>query len=138
MKVYLLFLLLLIVNFANGQTKYVCCSKLNLRNNPNVEGVILTTLKLGTEVTPIENAGPDWIKVKVGQTTGFVQSSCISVSAPVVSKKEEATVLICNSSSAYAYHSYECSGINRCKSTISKVSISEATRKEYRPCKICY
>ena len=50
----------------------------------------------------------------------------------------EAQVLICQSRSAYAYHSYECRGLNRCRSEVSRVSVSEARNFGYVPCKICY
>lgn len=53
-------------------------------------------------------------------------------------KKVEAYVLICNSKSAYAYHSYQCRGLSRCRSSISKVKESEARSMGYSPCKICY
>lgn len=49
-----------------------------------------------------------------------------------------ASVLICGSRSAYAYHSSECHGLNRCRSGISRVSISDARAMGYQPCKICY
>lgn len=49
-----------------------------------------------------------------------------------------ATVLVCGSRSAYAYHSYECHGLNRCRSEVSRVSLSEARSMGYVPCKICH
>jgi endonuclease YncB( thermonuclease family) len=49
----------------------------------------------------------------------------------------EKTVLICNSRSSYAYHSYQCRGLSRCTSGISKVTVKEAVNKGYQPCKIC-
>ncbi len=49
-----------------------------------------------------------------------------------------ATVLICGSRSAYAYHSYECHGLARCRSGVSRVSASEAWNMGYIPRKICY
>lgn len=49
-----------------------------------------------------------------------------------------ASVLVCGSRSAYAYHSYECHGLNRCQSGVSRVSVSEARAMGYQPCKICY
>ena len=51
---------------------------------------------------------------------------------------ENAAVLICKSSEAYAYHNYRCSGLARCKHEIVQVSIDEAQRLGYRSCKICY
>lgn len=52
--------------------------------------------------------------------------------------RTEAKVYICNSSSAYAYHSGYCRGLNRCTHSVSRVSISEARNMGYVPCKICY
>lgn len=50
-----------------------------------------------------------------------------------------AYVMICNSSSAYAYYaSANCKGIKRCRHGISKVSVSDAVNNGYRACKICY
>lgn len=48
------------------------------------------------------------------------------------------TVLVCGSRSAYAYHSAECHGLARCRSGVSRVSVSEARNMGYVPCKICY
>lgn len=53
-------------------------------------------------------------------------------------KKVENYVLICNSKSAYAYHAYQCRGLSRCRSSVSKVTESEARAMGYSPCKICY
>jgi len=54
------------------------------------------------------------------------------------SRTPTATVLICESKSAYAYHAYECSGLRRCRHTISKVSLADAKNAGYKPCKICH
>ena len=50
------------------------------------------------------------------------------------------SVWICNSTTAYAYHSSSsCRGLNRCTHGIVKVSASDAVNKMGRvPCKICY
>lgn len=48
------------------------------------------------------------------------------------------SVLICNSKSAYAYHKTYCTGLNRCKAGVSKISKKEASERGYRPCKFCY
>ncbi len=53
-------------------------------------------------------------------------------------KKQETYVLICNSSKAYAYHSYTCRGLNNCKAGTSKITLSEAKAKGYKPCRNCY
>ena len=55
-----------------------------------------------------------------------------------IENKQDTKVLICNSSSAYAYHSYYCSGLKRCKSNVLEVSVSYAKSKNRSACKICY
>ncbi|PKN16506.1 MAG: hypothetical protein CVU66_00720 [Deltaproteobacteria bacterium HGW-Deltaproteobacteria-23] len=89
-------------------------------------------------------------KVEVKDTTVTVKKSEIKSKAKPSSQKikkdttdkkqkqKEVMVLICNSSRAYAYHSHECRGLARCKAGISKVALSEAKRRGYSPCKICY
>jgi endonuclease YncB( thermonuclease family) len=52
--------------------------------------------------------------------------------------RTEAIVLICHGKSAYAYHTHYCSGLSRCRAGVSNVTKSEAERRGYRPCKICY
>jgi len=52
--------------------------------------------------------------------------------------KKEAMVLICLSKSSYAYHSYRCSGLSRCKAGTSSVTVTEAKNRGYRACKLCY
>ncbi len=49
------------------------------------------------------------------------------------------SVYICNSTTAYAYHSTsDCKGLNNCTHGVIKVSLSDATNKYgRRPCKIC-
>lgn len=48
------------------------------------------------------------------------------------------SVLICNSSSSYAFHKFKCSGLSRCKSEIIKISTIEAKNKSRRACGICW
>lgn len=52
--------------------------------------------------------------------------------------KKEGTVLICISSSAYAFHSHVCSGLKRCTHEVKEVTRAIAVDKGYVPCKICY
>ena len=52
--------------------------------------------------------------------------------------KKEATVLICNSKSSYAYHKYRCRGLNNCKSGVLTVTLSKAKEMGRTPCKNCY
>ena len=54
------------------------------------------------------------------------------------SSSDETTVLICNSQNAYAYHSHKCSGLQRCKSEIVNIKVSEAKKRGKSACKICY
>lgn len=47
-------------------------------------------------------------------------------------------VLICNSKSSYAYHSYQCRGLQRCTHDIIKITRQEAINRGRNACKICY
>jgi len=47
-------------------------------------------------------------------------------------------VAICESRSAYAYHSGMCRGLARCTHGVSKVTVVQARNSGYAPCKICY
>ena len=48
-------------------------------------------------------------------------------------------VWICTGRSAYSYHSnQDCSGLNRCKASIQKVTIEKAKSMKRTPCNICY
>ncbi len=49
-----------------------------------------------------------------------------------------AYVSICESRSAYAYHSGMCRGLARCTHGVNKMSIPQARNAGYMPCKICY
>lgn len=57
---------------------------------------------------------------------------------PYVKQIPVSSVYICRSKSAYAYHTHVCGGLSRCRAQISQVSVSEAVRLGYVPCKICY
>lgn len=48
------------------------------------------------------------------------------------------SVLICESSTAYAYHKSYCSGLSRCKATVAKIPKSQAEDMGRRACKMCY
>jgi hypothetical protein len=62
-----------------------------------------------------------------------------AISATVVpGNAKESTVLICNSPNAYAYHSHKCSGLQRCKSNVLSIKLSEAKKAGRSACKICY
>lgn len=47
-------------------------------------------------------------------------------------------VAICQSRSAYAYHSGMCRGLARCTHGVSRVTVAQARNSGYVPCKICY
>ncbi|WP_460945733.1 hypothetical protein [Spirosoma daeguense] len=49
-----------------------------------------------------------------------------------------AYVSVCESRSAYAYHSGMCRGLARCTHGVSQVSVAQARTSGYVPCKICY
>lgn len=71
---------------------------------------------------------------------GFpVTNSFSSRLATARHQKIETYVYICDSRTAYAYHSSEnCSGLNRCSHKILKITLDEAINKYHRkPCKIC-
>ena len=48
------------------------------------------------------------------------------------------SVYICQSKSAYAYHSYQCRGLARCTHGIVKIAKAQAIKLGYKACKICY
>ena len=48
------------------------------------------------------------------------------------------SVYICQSRSAYAYHSHICRGLARCTHGIVKLTKAQAIKIGYKPCKICY
>lgn len=117
----------------------------NLRNSPIIEeGNIISKLNYGTEVNVIENEQSEWVKIEVNGLSGYISVkylvSCTYTSNQSSETKSRNTVnvLICNSSSAYAYHSYECRGLSRCRSDISRVTKNEAQSMGRTPCKICY
>lgn len=51
---------------------------------------------------------------------------------------QTAKVLICNSSSSYAYHSYTCSGLKRCTHSVLSITKADAVSRGRTACKICY
>lgn len=81
-------------------------------------------------------------KAKQESTKGTIKKVQSKKTADSIEKKlpiqQEETVLVCNSSKAYAYHKYQCRGLSRCRSSISRITLSEAKRRGYKPCKNCY
>ncbi len=124
---------------AQSSTKFVNAPTLNLRESANTNSQVVQKLTKGQEVEVIEFVG-DWALVSIEGITGYVATKYLSDSqaTSTAKNKNESKVLICNSQSAYAYHSHECHGLNRCKASISSVSESQARSSGYRPCKICY
>lgn len=52
--------------------------------------------------------------------------------------QNDSKVLICISSSAKAYHSYKCTGLNKCTHSIGEVTVKEAKELGRTPCGYCY
>jgi uncharacterized protein YgiM (DUF1202 family) len=132
----LLLLLFALGSFAQ-QSMYVSASKLNMRSDSSLSATIITKLSKGSEVTLLEKGGA-WAKVQYGSSFGYVAFTYLSATKPYIPTKAENYVLICNSENSYAYHSHYCHGLNRCKASVSKVTISQAKAKGYRACGICY
>lgn len=47
-------------------------------------------------------------------------------------------VLVCTSPNAYAFHSHYCRGLKRCTYDTVTMSRSQAVKRGYQACKICY
>lgn len=119
---------------------YVTAGKLNLRSSPEIsESNIIKSLQYGDEVEVIEHRG-DWVSVKHQYQEGYVSSKYLSSTKQDLSLEspKENHVLICNSSTAYAYHSHRCSGLSNCTHSISEILKSEASSLGRSPCKTCY
>lgn len=50
----------------------------------------------------------------------------------------EGNVIICLSPKAYAYHNSYCKGLTKCSYATKTIPESEAIKKGYKPCKLCY
>jgi uncharacterized protein YgiM (DUF1202 family) len=140
-----LLLLLILFSFSLlsfAQTKYINKDFVNLRSDTLItDSNILARLRLGTEVFVISSLG-QWSQVEVDGTQGYVSSALLSDEQRTVSRQQvvrhEESVLICDSNSAYAYHNHNCSGLNRCRHDVVRISIAEARKLGRTPCKICY
>ncbi len=55
-----------------------------------------------------------------------------------VSATNQQYVLVCESSSSYAYHTHYCSGLGRCTHNVVKVTQEQAQKMGKKPCKFCY
>ena len=61
------------------------------------------------------------------------------VASPVSSGCQETYVYICTGETAYSYHNNpNCRGLNRCSSSIKKVTLEYAKSIKRTPCGICY
>lgn len=73
-----------------------------------------------------------------GVVLGLHAAPLPAFNAIFVHKPTKTVVYICRSEHAYAYHKYTCRGLSNCRAEVSRVSVYEAARMGYRPCKICY
>ena len=61
------------------------------------------------------------------------------LTSALLSVKNTATVFICDSEGAVAYHSrIKCRGLQHCKSDILEVKPEVAFKRNLRACKLCY
>lgn len=119
---------------------YVTAGKLNMRSAPEVSGDnIVKSLQYGDAVEVLQNVA-DWAKVRHQYQEGFVSTKYLASTKPDLSLRspKESHVLICNSNSAYAYHSHRCSGLAKCTHSISEIRLSEASSLGRSACKLCY
>ena len=66
-------------------------------------------------------------------TVGLILGSFVALQT-----SEQESVYICTSPKAYAYHKNEdCKFLKRCSYEIKAISIEDAKRKGYKPCKSC-
>ena len=68
------------------------------------------------------------ISVNIGNATPIKHYTKVAVDS----------VYICQSKSAYAYHSHICRGLARCTHRVIKITKEQAIKLGYKPCKICY
>lgn len=73
------------VTEATGFTSH---DKVNFRKEANTDSEIIEELTVGTSFKVLEANG-EWLKVKKGETEGFVSSLYVSDKAPVIEKVEE-------------------------------------------------
>lgn len=153
---YLLLSLMLLPTLLNAQQKMCTTpSLLNLRDAPSTKSNIIKQLPQNTKVILISK-NKYWGYVSVNSQYGYLSLKYLGYSCtkytPVSTYKpttytytprkynynSSQVIYVCNGNYAYAYHSnYSCSGLQRCRGTINKVSASKASM--YRsPCKRCY
>jgi endonuclease YncB( thermonuclease family) len=86
-------------------------------------------------------AVPEYLKRTEPATspkTNAAAGNNIPVGGKAESSVKEEKVMICRSSSSYAYHTHYCRGLSRCKHQVETVAISKAKSMGYRACQICY
>lgn len=68
-----------------------------------------------------------------------IAAPCETSEAASAANTGEKTVWVCGGPNSKRYHRHPgCAGLKRCSKTPSKISISEAQRRGYTPCKKCY
>lgn len=121
-------------------TKYVNVDSLNIRDTP--DGNVIGTLSLGDKIT-IQKIEGDWAYGTVGSLTGYVASTYLSETEPVVANENapqaqndaEVETIVYISGSGKRYHrNASCSNM----SNPQAVTISEAENMGLTPCKKCY
>ena len=142
---------------AAQELRYVNVDRLNLREEASSTSTSLLLLERGTEVTIVEEGADNWCQVEVNGQTGYVYCPLLAITsaeasnsaagtatpsyAPAKAKRvAQETVYLCDSRSAYAYHSStSCRGLNRCSHGVISVSKGDAQGSYGRSaCKICY
>ena len=71
-----------------GATGYITADKVNLRKEANIESEIQKELELATKVEVIEEQD-NWLKVKKGETEGYIRNLYVSDEAPVIEIEEQ-------------------------------------------------
>lgn len=113
----------------NGTTYYVSSISLNVRSGPSTNYSVLTSLSYGDDVQVIETSNLYWYKVKVGSTIGYVNSSNLTFTSPLLTKNDYYSTPstnysntnynnYTNSTSSYNSNSYHPYGYNKGKITL--------------------
>jgi uncharacterized protein YgiM (DUF1202 family) len=153
-KCLLLIITVIFIIQGTAQTKYVSNTRLNVRSQPIInQDNIISKLKYGDEVSII-SIDKDWAFISVSDIKGYsyypylskrisnkdkIQSvEDINSEQKSTSNQNEIYVLICRGTSAYAYHSHYCQGLNRCQAAVEKVTLTYAKQIGRTPCGYCY
>lgn len=92
--IVLTFLLGVPAAFAAGEFAVVTGGTLNMRDEPSYDGDIIDTVKNGTWVTIIEQAGSGWYRVEVGGIYGYMNSRYLKTAS------DSGTVTVANPKSS--------------------------------------